>query len=276
MAQHIPTPELRIKWRDSSERRSAKALMQIVAAALFVLFASALAAIIFNQRDSSPVMGTLRLVIVPALSFAIVVYWLGFSYRFNNALREFLDRMQIELALDHVNSHWQATGRDSSGISFETLWAETQERLTIYHQMATGQSAKSYRNSQGAIVAGFAVLILTTIVSSFTSSTTGALAAGGIAAVGAALTGYLTRTFMRMHELSSRQLRSYFDQPLDLSRSLAAERLLGQINDEARRAEAVVEVIRASYRASDARAADSTTKGKSRVKRRSSEARADR
>jgi hypothetical protein len=277
---HLPSE--RIEWRESNEKRSAKSIS--LGLATIALFANSA---IYTFLGVAPPLNLgvswgLKSGGLLLLVFALVVS----RWRWVQSFSEFCDRVSIENRLKELdspnrgprsNEHSKVVddgvpNAEKVAVNFESLWHETQERLSIYHKMATSQSAKSYRNSQGAIVAGFVVLISAVIFSSFTSSTGGAIAAGGIAAVGAALTGYLTRTFMRMHESSSRQLRSYFDQPLDLSRSLAAERLLSQIPDEARRADAVVEIIRRSYRVSDARVDDSSTKGSTDVQEPTSKA----
>jgi hypothetical protein len=47
-----------------------------------------------------------------------------------------------------------------------------------------------------------------------------------LGAVAAAFAGYIGRTFVRSQESAASHLRAYFDQPLEFSRYLAAERLL--------------------------------------------------
>jgi hypothetical protein len=53
-----------------------------------------------------------------------------------------------------------------------------------------------------------------------------AVSAGGLGAVGAAFAAYIGKTFIRSRESAASHLRAYFDQRLELSRYLAAERLL--------------------------------------------------
>ena len=47
----------------------------------------------------------------------------------------------------------------------------------------------------------------------------------------AAFAGYIGRTFVRSQESAASKLHAYFDQPLEFSRYLAAERLLAESND---------------------------------------------
>lgn len=116
------------------------------------------------------------------------------------------------------------------------LWEATHARLDLYHQIATGQAKTSFRNAQIAMGAGFLLLILFAGIALWASTTAVAIVAGGLGAVSAALAGYVAKTFIRSQEAAATHLRSYFDQPLELSRYLAAERLVadGDLTQEQR------------------------------------------
>ncbi|WP_435597094.1 hypothetical protein [Streptomyces anulatus] len=116
------------------------------------------------------------------------------------------------------------------------LWEATHARLDLYHQIATGQAKTSFRNAQAAMVAGFFLLVLFAGIALWASTTAVAIVAGGLGAVSAALAGYVAKTFVRSQESAATHLRSYFDQPLELSRYLAAERLVadGDLSQEQR------------------------------------------
>ncbi|WP_330449703.1 TRADD-N-associated membrane domain-containing protein [Streptomyces anulatus] len=116
------------------------------------------------------------------------------------------------------------------------LWEATHARLNLYHEIATGQAKTSFRNAQIAMVAGFLLLILFAGIALWASTTAVAIVAGGLGAVSAALAGYVAKTFIRSQEAAATHLRSYFDQPLELSRYLAAERLVadGDLTQEQR------------------------------------------
>jgi hypothetical protein len=107
----------------------------------------------------------------------------------------------------------------------------TNARLDEYHTIATGQARRSFLTAQSAIVIGFLLLIGFAALSFRTHSTTASITTAVLGAVAAALTGYVSRTFVRSQETSARQLRAYFDQPLEFSRYLAAERLLSSQPD---------------------------------------------
>lgn len=129
---------------------------------------------------------------------------------------------------------------------FTSVWRRTQKRMDLYHKVATTQADQSYQNGQRAITVGFLLLVCIAISSLFIGNTTGALTTASIGVAGAALTGYLTRTFLRVHESASRQLRSYFEEPLRLSQQLSAERLINLINDEEKRNDAIIGYLGAS------------------------------
>ncbi|MFI6140357.1 hypothetical protein ACIBCC_19480 [Streptomyces griseus] len=126
--------------------------------------------------------------------------------------------------------------RRRSLLGLPELWEATHARLDLYHQIATGQAKTSFRNAQVAMVAGFFLLILFAWIALWASTTAVAIVAGGLGAVSAALAGYIAKTFVRSQESAATHLRSYFDQPLELSRYLAAERLVadGDLSQEQR------------------------------------------
>ncbi|MEV6644262.1 hypothetical protein [Amycolatopsis sp. NPDC051371] len=245
------TADKRQMWRKSPERKSFRRLtVSVTAIALLTIIAGKQGLLLLLRIfDPAATNSITSWTFENILAFCSILSFFIARWKFRQAFSEFSDRYDLELALSHVDASVGGE-RDSNAhdLTLTDLWHQNQERLSAYHTMATGQAAKSYRNGQNATVAGFVVLLFSVIFASVTSSLTGALAAGGIGAVGAVLTAYLTRTFLRMHESSSRQLRSYFDQPVDLSRILAAERLLNMISDDARRGEAIVELIRTNNR----------------------------
>ncbi|SRR6266496_549681 len=123
-----------------------------------------------------------------------------------------------------LSVHGQPSADDALALS--VLWEVTNARLSQYHGIATGQARKSFATAQTAIAVGFLLLIGFAILSFRTHSTTASITTAALGAVAAALTGYISHTFVRSQETSARHLRAYFDQPLEFSRYLAAERLL--------------------------------------------------
>jgi hypothetical protein len=127
-------------------------------------------------------------------------------------------------------AHEEAAAQDKAAtddmLALAVLWTVTNARLNQYHRIATGQARRSFTTAQAAIVFGFLLLIGFAILSFRTHSATASITIAALGAVAAALAGYISRTFIRSQETAARYLRAYFDQPLEFSRYLAAERLL--------------------------------------------------
>ncbi|MFJ3402168.1 hypothetical protein ACIPM5_34815 [Streptomyces microflavus] len=137
---------------------------------------------------------------------------------------------------EHGDTPYDDTSHRRRLLGLPELWEATHARLDLYHQIATGQARTSFRNAQIAMVAGFVLLIVFAGIAVWASTTAVAIVAGGLGAVSAALAGYVAKTFIRSQEAAATHLRSYFDQPLELSRYLAAERLVadGDLSQEQR------------------------------------------
>lgn len=134
-----------------------------------------------------------------------------------------------------------------SGLSLPTLWRVTNTQLEYYHQIVTSQARRSFRNAQGAMVVGFGPLVVLAIVAIGAHTVTSSIIAGSLGIASAAFSAFLSRTFIRSQEGAASQLRTYFDQPLELSRYLAAERLLGEMNSisSEEKGKVAVELVRA-------------------------------
>ena len=114
-------------------------------------------------------------------------------------------------------------------LRMEELWSQAQKRLDLYHQLATSQSRVSFRVLMAVATMGLALLGFVVWRASMAETTAGALVSGGIGAAGAALATYIGRTFQSTYRDSTNRLTEYFSQPLELTRLLAAERLLHRL-----------------------------------------------
>jgi hypothetical protein len=131
-------------------------------------------------------------------------------------------------------------------LTLPALWDVTHARLSSYHAIALKQAKQSFRTAQGAMVLGFFLLAGFMLVAWKASTTSGSVVAGGLGAVAATLAGYVSKTFIKSQETASVALRSYFDQPLELSRYLAAERLMVDAGlDAEKRAELLGLIVKA-------------------------------
>lgn len=123
------------------------------------------------------------------------------------------------------------TERRDDRLTLAALWDVTHGRMDLYHQIVTGQARNSFRTAQAAMGVGFVLLVVFAVLAAEAKTTTAAISAGGLGAVGAAFAAYIGKTFIRSQESAASHLRAYFDQPLELSRYLAAERLLADAKE---------------------------------------------
>jgi hypothetical protein len=135
---------------------------------------------------------------------------------------------------------------EANELTLPALWKATHARLDYYHEIATGQARQSFRNAQIAMAVGFVLLVVFAVLAILAQTTTGAIVTGALGATSAAFAAYLGRTFVRSQETAATHLRSYFDQPLEFSRYLAAERLLNGVErlDAGQRATITADVLR--------------------------------
>ncbi|WP_234365720.1 hypothetical protein [Streptomyces sp. RTd22] len=96
------------------------------------------------------------------------------------------------------------------------------------------------------MLTGFGLLVIFVVIALNASTTAGSVVAGGLGAVSAGLAGYVSRTFVKSQEVASSHLRAYFDQPLEFSRYLAAERLVADAElSQEQRAEILTTLVQA-------------------------------
>ncbi|MFE3118770.1 hypothetical protein [Streptomyces niveus] len=133
-----------------------------------------------------------------------------------------------------------------ANLALPHLWEATHARLKLYHDVALGQANRSFRSAHAAMWLGFLALALFVAVAFNASTTAGSIVAGGLGAVAAGLAGFIGRTFVRSQEHAAEHLRSYFDQPLEMARYLAAERLVADANlPDEQRAEVLAAIVTA-------------------------------
>ncbi|MGA5629825.1 TRADD-N-associated membrane domain-containing protein [Streptomyces cellulosae] len=137
-----------------------------------------------------------------------------------------------------------ATRQERRDLALSSLWALTQARLTLYHDIATKQARRSFLSAQASMILGFGMLGAFVYLALKVSNTTGAIVAGGLGAVSAALAGFISKTFVKSQTTAAEHLKAYFDQPLEFSRYLAAERLLTDANlPDEQRADVVAALV---------------------------------
>lgn len=116
-------------------------------------------------------------------------------------------------------------------MSLGTLHDYNRLLLADYHQIATEQASSSFRSSRRAMWGGFAWLKVCFGAAVWQVTTTGSqVLIGTLAAVGGTLSGYLSRTYLRVYERTLLQLNQYYRQPLLNSYLLSAERIVRDLD----------------------------------------------
>jgi hypothetical protein len=156
------------------------------------------------------------------------------------AARVRLQEAEQKLALENK-------GSSDDRLALSALWEVTHSRIDLYHQIATGQARQSFAAAQLAAGVGFILIVFFAVLATLAHNSADAITVGALGAVSAALAGYIGRTFVRSQESAASNLRAYFDQPLEFSKYLAAERLLASAAelDPDSRASIVTEIVRA-------------------------------
>ena len=113
--------------------------------------------------------------------------------------------------------------------------------MESYQNISIRQATTSFRMAQAAMVIGLLVLAAGIVLSLSTPNTIAKIASAGLASVGVVLSGYISHTFIRLHESAMQRLYAYYEQPLINSYMLTAERLAGGLDDG--RKSALVEAI---------------------------------
>ncbi|GAB3977562.1 hypothetical protein GCM10029978_067610 [Actinoallomurus acanthiterrae] len=140
----------------------------------------------------------------------------------------------------------EADKRAQHSMELRDLWEATSSRLQLYHETVTTQAKVSFYTALLASLFGFVLLVGCALLLAFKTphNDTVNIVTGVLVASSAAFAGYIGRTFVRSQEASAAHLRAYFDQPVELFRYLAAERLLEGI-DPAQRTAVVADLARA-------------------------------
>ena len=140
-------------------------------------------------------------------------------------------RKRVEEAEEKVVRGLTEKKATEDDLALPALWELTNSRLNLYHQIATTQARSSFLTAQVAAGLGFVWLSIFAYLATRAQTPAGAITTGSLGAVSAALAGYIGRTFVRSQESAAGHLRSYFDQPMEFSRYLAAERIFINAKD---------------------------------------------
>lgn len=208
-------------------------------------------------------LGTRTLPVAGGIALAL----LGFGLLlWANVLRSqarasFYER-QEKAAKEGVDSALEQLGDETD---LRGLLRLNRRQMEAYEALTRRQAASSYRLSHVALAVGFGVVIAGAIGALSAHEATGKVAAAGLGAIGATISGFIARTYLRIYERTLVQLNHYFEQPLVSSYVLTAERLVDKMSPE-RRDDALARVIDEllGWRSSSAEASGSSPRGRGR------------
>lgn len=161
------------------------------------------------------------------------------------ALKLARDVASLQRRVDRLESDPAIPADERERAEFRRLWDEAQARLAKYHELAVIQGRQSFRMLLLFSALGFGLLGFVVWRATAVDTTAGGIALGAASAAGGALTAFISRTFMRAYRDANERLIDYFAEPLDMSRLLAAERLLAEV-DRPTRSEATIQIISAA------------------------------
>jgi hypothetical protein len=152
--------------------------------------------------------------------------------RWATALGEFQDRGDRERSAELRAERDEAAPATEEELT--RLVNANRALLDEYQRPVRAQARTSYTYAQIAICVGLVVLVSGIVITLTANEDSARLSVAGLTAVGAAMSAYIARTFLRVYERAQDQLNFYFREPLVTSYLLTAERLAEKLTGELR------------------------------------------
>lgn len=231
--------ESRTLWRQSPDR--ARAFFLVMGGSL-LLYLGLIAGLFYIQKPlEGPSSPYLLVASVGAMTIGAVFFGWGY-YTMTVKRAQFLARQRLTLS-QNVDRAFDEVSRDA--MSLPSLLKLNRELMEQYHEITKTQAEDSYFFGKLASAAGMGVLVAGALVAIVTPDSTTKVVAGGLAAIGTALSGYVSRTFLTTYRSALVQLNWYFEQPLVNSYLLTAERLTARMSRGSRDAiyERIIEEV---------------------------------
>jgi hypothetical protein len=238
----------KIRWRDSAEYGRFKRVRTIIITVVAILLIISLAITYMRmQADtqyflrSDAELEVLKILFVTAVTIlmtGVVIMAIEQSRR-----KDFEDRLRLGI-IDQIGEKEKDLAKQAvdGKLDLPSLWALNQDRIEYYHRVAFAQAENSYKTAQAAAFAGFVAVLGLGAIAAFAVNGTASIAAAAVGVAGAAMSAYIGATFVKTQQASSAQFRQFFQQPVEVARILAAERLIETLEPE-HRAESVKQVV---------------------------------
>jgi hypothetical protein len=122
----------------------------------------------------------------------------------------------------------QATDDITENPGLQKLVVFNYRLMERFVDVALGQAKAAYLFCAAACSAGLLILLTGTVALVTVHTATAQITVGGLTAIGTALSGYISRTFIKTFKLTSRQMSYYYGQPVVHCYLLHAEWLAGR------------------------------------------------
>ncbi|MCD5341528.1 hypothetical protein LR392_04700 [Arthrobacter sp. AK04] len=238
----------KIRWRDSAEYGRFKTVRNIIIVVVTILIILSLTVTYFQiqadtqfyMRSNSQFEVIKILFVTAAAIFMTGVVILGVE---QTRRKDFEDRIRLGI-IDKIGEKEKDLAKKAvdGKLDLPSLWALNQDRIEYYHRVAFAQAENSYKTAQAAGLAGFIAVLGLGALAAFAGGGTASIAAAAVGVAGAAMSAYIGATFVKTQQASSEQFRQFFQQPVEVARVLAAERLIATLEPE-HRAESVKQVV---------------------------------
>ncbi|MBW5422642.1 hypothetical protein GKQ77_13895 [Streptomyces sp. BG9H] len=115
--------------------------------------------------------------------------------------------------------------RQTNRIQLSDLFVLNRRQLDEYHVNSLTEQRTAFQRAQITSLVGFVFLLLGVTLSFRAGADSERYTSAGLTALGALLSGYVSRVFFKSYSETSKALRHYYSEPLRTGQVLTAERL---------------------------------------------------
>jgi hypothetical protein len=244
-------------WKRSQDWRRTRNLLVMVWAILIALLVAIWAYLRFGFSFTTVFSGSQTMYFLGPITHNVFVFFYTVSGSFvlvatgftlfyeGEKRRQWINEVLIESARKDqaAKADGAPAGPAQSPLGLDALWNANRAQIENYHKIVLSYASSSRIYTLTALSVGFIFIAVVGFIAVHASGTAAAISASIVTAVSAALTGFVARATLRNSEASSKELRAFFEHPLDLERALAAERLVGDMTNRGDQAQARLRVI---------------------------------
>lgn len=215
-------------WRSSAARESARAKRSRLGLPGTLLIYIGIAAALFRENIAQEINITEATALLLGSTLAVIGLAMALygASQYQNERASFFEEAERRARGEFIEALDNITDTDD----LVSLIQANRKRMLAYDAIARRQAAASYRSSQIAMGTGLLVLSVGILIAILSDNPSTKYTAAFLTAVGAAVGGYISRTFITVQQGAMLQMNYYFQQPLVQSYLLTAERLAGKLD----------------------------------------------